>query len=39
MGSWRAGVVRYEVDFRVRTVSYYGCRGEVYVEEYAALPK
>jgi uncharacterized protein YbcV (DUF1398 family) len=32
--SWRAGVVRYEVDFAARTVSYYGCHGEEYVETY-----
>jgi hypothetical protein len=24
--------------FGARTVSYYGCRGEVYVEEYPAVP-
>jgi uncharacterized protein YbcV (DUF1398 family) len=32
--SWRAGVVRYDVDFAVRTVAYYGCNGEEYVEAY-----
>lgn len=32
--SWRAGVVRYEVDFTARTVAYYGCNGEEYVETY-----
>ncbi len=32
--SWRAGVVRYDVDFSARTVSYYGCNGEEYVEKY-----
>jgi uncharacterized protein YbcV (DUF1398 family) len=32
--SWDAGVVRYEVDFAVRTVSYYGAGGEEYVEAY-----
>jgi uncharacterized protein YbcV (DUF1398 family) len=26
--SWRAGVVRYDVDFIARTVAYYGCNGE-----------
>jgi len=26
---WQAGVVRYEVDFSGRTVTYYGCTGEV----------
>lgn len=25
---WRAGVVRYDVDFTSRTVAYYGCQGE-----------
>lgn len=35
--SWRAGVVRYEVDFAARTVSYYGCNGEEYVEAYSAV--
>jgi uncharacterized protein YbcV (DUF1398 family) len=35
--SWRAGVVRYDVDFVARTVSYYGCNGEEYVEAYPAV--
>ena len=35
--SWRAGVVRYEVDFEKRTVSYYGCHDEEYVEAYPAV--
>ena len=35
--SWRAGVVRYDVDFAARTVAYYGCNDEVYVEEYPAV--
>jgi uncharacterized protein YbcV (DUF1398 family) len=35
--SWRAGVVRYEVDFAARTVAYYGCYGEEYVEAYPAV--
>ena len=34
--SWHAGVVRYDVDFDARTVTYYGCHGEEYVEGYAA---
>ncbi len=34
--SWRAGVVRYDVDFAARTVAYYGCGGEEYVEAYPA---
>jgi uncharacterized protein YbcV (DUF1398 family) len=35
--SWRAGVVRYEVDFAARTVGYYGGNEEVYVEAYPAV--
>jgi len=35
-GSWRAGVVRYDVDFMARTVAYYGCNGEEYIEAYPA---
>ena len=35
--SWRAGVVRYDVDFAQRTVSYYGVNGEEYVEAYPAV--
>ena len=35
--SWRAGVVRYNVDFAARTVAYYGCNGEEYVEAYASV--
>jgi len=35
--SWRAGVVRYDVDFTARTVAYYGCNGEEYVETYPAV--
>jgi uncharacterized protein YbcV (DUF1398 family) len=35
--SWRAGVVRYDVDFAARTVAYYGCNGEEYVEAYPAV--
>jgi uncharacterized protein YbcV (DUF1398 family) len=37
VSSWRAGVIRYDVDFEGRTVSYYGCNGEEYVEEYPAV--
>lgn len=37
VSAWLAGVVRYEVDFIARTVSYYGCHGEVYVEDYPAV--
>src|SRR5271155_938465 len=28
--SWRAGVVRYDVDFAARSVTYFGCNGEQY---------
>jgi len=35
--SWRAGVVRYDVDFTARTVAYYGCNCEEYVEKYPAV--
>jgi uncharacterized protein YbcV (DUF1398 family) len=35
--SWRAGVVRYDVDFTARTVAYYGCNGEEYIEGYPAV--
>jgi uncharacterized protein YbcV (DUF1398 family) len=35
--SWRAGVVRYEVDFAERTVTYHGCNGESYLEQYPAV--
>ena len=35
--SWRAGVVRYEVDLEGRTVAYQGCNGEEYIEAYSAV--
>ena len=35
--SWRAGVVRYDVDFEARTVAYLGCDGEEYIEAYPAV--
>lgn len=35
--SWRAGVVRYDVDFAARTVAYQGPNGEEYVEAYAPV--
>jgi uncharacterized protein YbcV (DUF1398 family) len=35
--AWRAGVVRYDVDFAARTVAYYGCNREEYVESYPAV--
>ena len=35
--SWRAGIVRYDVDFTARRVAYYGCNGEAYVEAYPSV--
>jgi len=35
--SWRSGVVRYDVDFVGRKVTYFGCNGEEYVEAYPAV--
>jgi uncharacterized protein YbcV (DUF1398 family) len=35
--TWRAGVVRYDVDFAARTVAYQGCNGEEYIESYPAV--
>lgn len=32
--SWRAGVVGYNVEFAARTVAYFGCNGEEYIESY-----
>jgi uncharacterized protein YbcV (DUF1398 family) len=37
MASWRAGVVRYDVDFTARTCTYYGCEDELYIEDYPAV--
>lgn len=37
LATWRAGVVRYDVDFIARTCAYYGCHGEEYVESYPAV--
>ena len=34
---WQAGIVRYNVDFSLRNVSYYGCNGESYVEAYPEI--
>ena len=34
MATWKAGVVRYNVDFAARTCSYHGAGGESYVEAY-----
>jgi uncharacterized protein YbcV (DUF1398 family) len=35
--SWRAGVVRYDVDFAARTVAYFGCNGDEYIEAYPSV--
>jgi uncharacterized protein YbcV (DUF1398 family) len=35
--AWRAGVVRYHVDFKRRIVTYYGCSGDEYEEQYPAV--
>jgi uncharacterized protein YbcV (DUF1398 family) len=32
--TWKAGVVRYEVNLLLREVTYHGCNGEQYVESY-----
>jgi len=37
LAAWQAGVVRYEVDFVERHVTYEGSLGESYVERYPAL--
>jgi uncharacterized protein YbcV (DUF1398 family) len=35
--TWRARVVRYDVDFAARSVAYLGCNGEEYIEAYLAV--
>jgi uncharacterized protein YbcV (DUF1398 family) len=35
--TWRAGVVRYDVDFAAREVGYFGANGEEYIESYPAV--
>ena len=37
LASWRAGVVRYDIDFAARTCAYYGCEYERYIEDYPAV--
>jgi uncharacterized protein YbcV (DUF1398 family) len=37
LASWQAGVIRYDVDLTARTVTYYGCHDESYVETYPAV--
>jgi len=36
MASWKAGVVRYDVDLCARTCTYFGANNEEYVESYPA---
>ena len=38
LAAWQAGVIRYEVDFVERHVTYEGSHGESYVERYPAPP-
>ena len=35
--TWRAGIVRYDVDFDRRMVTYFGCNGDQYAEQYPAV--
>lgn len=37
MATWKAGVVRYDVNFRARTCTYFGVNDETYVESYPAV--
>jgi uncharacterized protein YbcV (DUF1398 family) len=37
LATWRAGIVRYDVDFLTRTVTYYGVNDEQYLESYPAV--
>jgi uncharacterized protein YbcV (DUF1398 family) len=37
IATWRAGVVKYDVDFAARTCAYYGAGEEKYVESYPAV--
>jgi uncharacterized protein YbcV (DUF1398 family) len=37
IATWRAGVVKYDVDFAARTCTYYGAGEEEYVESYPAV--
>lgn len=34
---WQAGVIRYEVNFEARNVTYYGASGESYTEPYPSV--
>lgn len=35
--AWKAGVIGYDADFMGRKVTYYGAKGESYLEEYPAV--
>jgi uncharacterized protein YbcV (DUF1398 family) len=35
--TWRAGIVRYDVDFDARRVAYQGVNSEEYIEAYPAV--
>lgn len=35
--AWNAGVIGYDADFRARKVTYYGVKGESYLEDYPAV--
>jgi uncharacterized protein YbcV (DUF1398 family) len=35
--AWNAGVIGYDVDFKLRQVTYYGAKGERYLEEYPSV--
>ncbi len=35
--AWKAGVIGYDVDLAAQTVSYFGARGERYVESYPVV--
>lgn len=37
MATWKAGVVKYDVDFAARTCTYYGVGEEKYIESYPAV--
>jgi uncharacterized protein YbcV (DUF1398 family) len=35
--TWKAGVVKYDVDLEKRTCTYFGVNGELYTEDYLAV--
>jgi len=37
IATWKAGVVKYDVDFAARTCTYYGAGEEKYIESYPAV--